>query len=66
MISGKFCTVVIGSRPMISILSTIIGHSHTNIDTIIGNTRIVCNQLGYVYYKEHLTNGFDPGKVIEI
>ena len=40
------------------------GHSHTNIDTTIGNTRIVCNQLGYVYYKEHLTNGFEPNKVI--
>lgn len=44
----------------------IYGHSHTNIDTIIGSTKIVCNQLGYVYYKEHLTNGFDPCKTIEI
>ena len=44
----------------------IYGHSHTNIDTTIGNTRIVCNQLGYVYYNEHLTNGFEPNKVIEI
>jgi len=39
-------------------------HSHTNIDTTIGNTRIVCNQLGYVYYNEYLTNGFEPNKVI--
>ena len=30
----------------------IYGHSHTNIDTTIGNTRIVCNQLGYIYYNE--------------
>ena len=44
----------------------IYGHSHTNIDAIIGNTKVVCNQLGYVYYKEHLTNGFDPCKTIEI
>ena len=43
----------------------IYGHSHTNIDTTIGNTRIVCNQLGYVSYNEHLTNGFEPNKVIE-
>ncbi|MBQ3197072.1 MAG: metallophosphoesterase, partial [Alistipes sp.] len=28
----------------------ILGHSHANIDATIGNTRIVCNQLGYVYY----------------
>ena len=32
----------------------------------IGNTRIVCNQLGYVYYNEHLTNGFEPNKAIEL
>lgn len=44
----------------------IYGHSHTNIDATIGNTRIVCNQLGYIYYNEHLTNGFEPNKVIEI
>ena len=42
----------------------IYGHSHTNIDTTIGNTRIVCNQLGYVHYNEHLTNGFKPNIVI--
>lgn len=44
----------------------IYGHSHTNIYTTIGSTKIVCNQLGYVYYNEHLTNGFDPNKTIEI
>ena len=44
----------------------IYGHSHTNIDTTIGNTRIVCNQLGYVHYNEHLTNGFKPNIVIEL
>jgi hypothetical protein len=26
----------------------------------------VCNQLGYVSYNEHLTNGFEPNKVIEL
>ena len=44
----------------------IYGHSHTNIDTVIGNTRIVSNQLGYICYNEHLTNGFDPNKIIKI
>lgn len=44
----------------------IYGHSHTNIDTVIGNTRIVSNQLGYVFHKEHLTNGFDANASIEL
>lgn len=30
------------------------GHSHANIDATIGNTRIVSNQMGYVYYGERL------------
>ena len=44
----------------------IYGHSHTNIDTVIGNTKIVSNQLGYTFRNEHLFNGFDPGKYLEI
>ena len=43
----------------------IFGHSHANEEAIIGNTRLVCNQLGYVYYRENL-NGFDGGKFIEV
>lgn len=43
----------------------IYGHSHANIDTFIGNTRIVSNQMGYVYCGEHLT-GFDGSKFIEV
>ena len=43
----------------------IFGHSHANIDATIGNTRIVCNQLGYVYYHEHL-KGFDGRRYIEL
>jgi len=42
----------------------IYGHSHRNIDKIIGKTRCVTNQLGYVSHNEHLT--FDLGKIIEI
>lgn len=44
----------------------IYGHSHTNIDTTIGNTDIVSNQLGYVFNYEYLQNGFDFGKYVEI
>ena len=44
----------------------IYGHSHTNIDITIGNTRIVCNQFGYVDYYEHYKNGFVPDKIIEL
>ena len=43
----------------------IFGHSHANEEVTIGNTRLVCNQLGYVSYEEHLV-GFDGGKFIEI
>lgn len=42
----------------------IYGHSHRNIDKMIGNTRCVSNQLGYVFQNEHHT--FDLEKVIEI
>ena len=42
----------------------IYGHSHRNIDRIIGNTKCVTNQLGYVFHNEHLT--FNPEKFIEI
>lgn len=31
----------------------IYGHSHRNIDKVIGNTRCVSNQLGYVFNNEH-------------
>ena len=41
-------------------------HSHTNIDTQIGGTEIVSNQLGYVVQREHLHNWFSHIWVIEI
>ena len=44
----------------------IYGHSHRNIDAQIGTTRILSNQLGYVSHGEHLSNGFNPAKIIEI
>ena len=44
----------------------IYGHSHTNIDTIISNTKIISNQMGYIFANEHLRNGFDASKFIEL
>ena len=43
----------------------IYGHSHTNIDTEINGTKVVCNQLGYVQCGEH-EYGFDGRKFIEV
>lgn len=43
----------------------IFGHSHANIDATVGNTRLICNQLGYVYYHEYL-KGFDGRRYIEL
>lgn len=40
----------------------IYGHSHRNIDKIIGHTQCLSNQLGYVFQNEHLS--FDSGKHI--
>lgn len=44
----------------------IYGHSHTNIDTEIGSTKVICNQMGYAFENEHVINGFDPGKFLTI
>ena len=44
----------------------IYGHSHTNIDTEIGNTKVISNQMGYVFENEHVINGFDPGEFLTI
>ncbi|MDR3877292.1 MAG: metallophosphoesterase [Alistipes sp.] len=42
----------------------IYGHSHRNIDKVIGNTKCISNQLGYVFHNEHTL--FDDSKHIEI
>ena len=44
----------------------IYGHSHRNIEAQIGNTHILSNQLGYVAHGEHLKNGFNAGRFIEV
>ena len=41
----------------------IYGHSHRNIDGVIGKTQCVSNQLGYVFSGEH--KSFNPGRFIE-
>ena len=43
----------------------IYGHSHTNIDAEIDDTRILANQLGYVAYGEQY-NGFRNNRYFEI
>lgn len=44
----------------------IYGHSHANVDIEIGQSKVICNQMGYVVCGEHLKNGFNPEKFIEI
>ena len=44
----------------------IYGHSHTNIDSVIAWTYIICNQMGYVFEDEYLMNGLEPAKFIAI
>lgn len=41
----------------------IYGHSHENIDILLGTTQVVCNQLGYVKNGEG-EPGFDSGKFV--
>ena len=40
----------------------IFGHSHYNVDKVIGKTACLSNQLGYVFHNEHTS--FDHGKYI--
>ena len=42
----------------------IYGHSHRNIDKVIGKTQCISNQLGYVFANEHHT--FKTSKCIII
>ena len=43
----------------------IYGHSHNNIDTEIGTTKIISNQLGYLF-KGELAEGFSESRFIEL
>ena len=44
----------------------IYGHSHRNIDALIGSTRLMSNQLGYISHNEQARNGFNPARYIDI
>lgn len=66
VLNGAFATELGNYIADSRIDAWIYGHSHANIDTTIGNTKIICNQMGYIYYNEHLTNGFEPNKTIVI
>lgn len=44
----------------------IYGHSHSSIDAVIGGTKVVSNQLGYVGREENKYSGFEPVKTITI
>ena len=47
-----------------SMMAGIYGHSHTNIDAEINGTKVICNQMGYVFDNEHISNGFDSSKCL--
>ena len=49
MFYKEYGELIAGSR----IDAWIYGHSHTNIDIMIGGTRIISNQMGYVFVDEH-------------
>ena len=39
------------------------GHTHYNVDYVIGSTRVLTNQLGY---PDQLCKGFDPSLIVEV
>lgn len=42
------------------------GHTHTNIQGKVGETKLVTNQLGYVSCREHISNKFSDSYTIEL
>ena len=63
-INGAF-TVELGNYIAYSDIDYwIYGHSHRNIDGVIGNTKCLSNQLGYTFHGEN--TDFEPLKYIEI
>ncbi len=63
-INGAFTVELAGMIAESRINCWIYGHSHRNIDKMIGSTRCVSNQLGYVSQNEH--NTFRRDAVTEI
>ena len=66
VLNGAFATELGNYIANTRIDAWIYGHSHTNIDSSIGNTSIVSNQMGYVAYQEYKTNGFQLCKVLDL
>ena len=64
VLNSAFATELSGLIADSRIDAWIYGHSHTNIDAEINGTKVVCNQMGYVFQNEHLANGFEPGKFL--
>lgn len=64
LINGAFTSNLDKMIENLPINYWIYGHSHRNIDTVIGSTKMLTNQLGYVFNNEHLT--FETKKFIEI
>lgn len=62
-INGAFVTELREFIELSKIDYWIYGHSHRNIDRIIGKTYCVSNQLGYVAHED--ISSFDRGKYIE-
>ena len=63
-INGAFTVELAGMIAESRINCWIYGHSYRNIDKMIGSTRCVSNQLGYVFQNEH--NTFRRDAVTEI
>lgn len=63
-INGAFTVELAGMIAESRINCWIYGHSHRNIDKMIGSTRCVSNQLGYIFQNEH--NTFRRDAVTEI
>lgn len=61
-LNGAFVTDLHGFIKASPVEYWIYGHSHRNIDRMIGRTQCLSNQLGYVSHGEHLS--FDPAKAI--
>ena len=65
-INSAFCVDLDRFIEQAGIENWIYGHTHYNggNDNIIGNTRLHCNQLGYVRHGEN--KSFNPKAVIEV
>ena len=64
MINGGFTSNLDKMIESLSVNYWIYGHSHRNIETEIGETKMLTNQLGYVFANEHID--FNRKKFIEV